>query len=623
MFGVRKVKFHWLILSFLSLFLFASPAQAGKILFWRFDSSQNRLTFTTDGGVQPKAQLISDPTRLIIDLPGTTLGRPTVNQSVGGTITSVRVGQFDAQTTRLVIELAPGYTIDPQKIKIQGSSPRQWSVDLPTPERINLLPNTLPPNRSSSDSDFSNLPSSSNNNTPSEINSRYFQVTDNGLFVKIGQQEPDRITVRRSQDGEQIDFFLDGIVLDRSLYNQSFTVNRYGVNSVEFYQSTTPDPWARITLKVERNSPNWQAKYSSYGGLVLLPEGGMGAVNNNQNSPSPNVNRPSSRSQENLVQSIELSNDGSQLLIQGEGKFRAKSNWNRDTGIYEIRIKDTKIAENFIGPQLKDNDPISVMRILEDDDDNVLILIQPALGVKIDKLNQREDRLLALEFNQSQASVPKLIDIPVPPPQNPSNSTNPLPPVSTSTNTTGNNNYNGRILIMVDAGHGGKDPGTIGINGIQEKNIILPISQHLEQFLTSQGLKVIMTRSSDYFVSLEGRTQMANRAGADLFVSIHANAINLSRPDVNGLETYYYQSGGGLANAIHRSVLQRMNIRDRGVRTARFYVLRNSSMPSVLVEVGFLTGREDHANLTNPDYRRRMAEAIGFGILEYIKQNKI
>jgi N-acetylmuramoyl-L-alanine amidase len=109
--------------------------------------------------------------------------------------------------------------------------------------------------------------------------------------------------------------------------------------------------------------------------------------------------------------------------------------------------------------------------------------------------------------------------------------------------------------------------------------------------------------------------------GADLFVSIHANSINLSRPDVSGLETYYYSSGQRLARTIHSSILQSLDIKDRGVRQARFYVLRKSSMPSVLVEVGFVTGREDAAKLSNPDYRNQMAQAIARGILQYIQQN--
>ena len=105
-------RLQWLLLSCVAVLLFALPAAAGRLLFWRFESNQNRLVFTTDARVQPRAQLIFNPSRIVIDLPGIILGRPGVTQAVGGTIRSVRVGQFDSQTARIVIELAPGYTVE-------------------------------------------------------------------------------------------------------------------------------------------------------------------------------------------------------------------------------------------------------------------------------------------------------------------------------------------------------------------------------------------------------------------------------------------------------------------------------------------------------------------------------
>jgi N-acetylmuramoyl-L-alanine amidase len=179
----------------------------------------------------------------------------------------------------------------------------------------------------------------------------------------------------------------------------------------------------------------------------------------------------------------------------------------------------------------------------------------------------------------------------------------------------------GRVLVIVDPGHGGKDPGAIGLGGLREKDVILPIAQQVASLLEQQGIQAVMTRTSDYFVDLAPRATMAERANADLFVSIHANAIGPSRPDVSGLETYYYSSGQRLAQTIHSSILQNLDVKDRGIRRARFYVLRKTSMPSVLVEVGFVTGREDAAKLSNPAYRSQMAQAIARGILQYIQQN--
>lgn len=130
------MKFKWLLLSSFSMFLFALPAQAGRLVVWRMAPNQNQLTFTTDSGVQPKAMLMMNPTRLIIDLPGISLERKTVNQQLSGAMELLRVGQFDQSTTRLVVQLRPGFTYDPQQIRFRGATPRHWSVTLPTPQRV-------------------------------------------------------------------------------------------------------------------------------------------------------------------------------------------------------------------------------------------------------------------------------------------------------------------------------------------------------------------------------------------------------------------------------------------------------------------------------------------------------
>lgn len=176
----------------------------------------------------------------------------------------------------------------------------------------------------------------------------------------------------------------------------------------------------------------------------------------------------------------------------------------------------------------------------------------------------------------------------------------------------------GSVVVVIDPGHGGRDPGAVGIGGLQEKQINTAVSNRVQQQLQAAGVTVLMTRSSDVFVDLDARAQYANRAGANLFVSIHANAISMSRPEVNGLETYYFSSGERLARSIHSAVLQNVSMRDRGVRQARFYVLRYTTMPSVLVETGFVTGAEDAARFRDPAAVNRIADGIARGILNYL-----
>lgn len=193
------------------------------------------------------------------------------------------------------------------------------------------------------------------------------------------------------------------------------------------------------------------------------------------------------------------------------------------------------------------------------------------------------------------------------------------PAPSTTTPTTRPVPQTG-LVVMLDPGHGGRDPGAVGIGSIKEKDINLSIAQRVASRLEQNGIRVIMTRSDDREIDLSPRVQMAERSNVDLFVSIHSNAISMSRPDVNGLETYYYSSGLNLARTIHNSILRNTDMRDRGVRRANFYVIKNTSMPAVLVETGFVTGREDAARLSNINTRNQIADAIADGILTYSGQ---
>ena len=110
-----------------------TPANAGQLTTWQMSSDGKRLSFKTDGGVQPRATLLFYPTRLVIDLPGTIFPRPTVTQPLSGYYNTLRVGQFDPSTTRLVLEVRAGYTLNPKQISFTGYNPIDWLVDLPNP----------------------------------------------------------------------------------------------------------------------------------------------------------------------------------------------------------------------------------------------------------------------------------------------------------------------------------------------------------------------------------------------------------------------------------------------------------------------------------------------------------
>jgi N-acetylmuramoyl-L-alanine amidase len=176
-------------------------------------------------------------------------------------------------------------------------------------------------------------------------------------------------------------------------------------------------------------------------------------------------------------------------------------------------------------------------------------------------------------------------------------------------------------VVTIDPGHGGEDPGAVGIQGLQEKRVIFPISLRVAELLSHQGVTAILTRRQDSTVDLQTRVDIADQARADLFLSIHANSISLSRPEVNGVESYYYGSDSSqrLASMVQTRMLAATGMRDRGVKPARFYVLRHNNRPAALVEVGFVTGIEDFLRLQNAAWREVMAQAIAQGILEYLK----
>jgi N-acetylmuramoyl-L-alanine amidase len=356
------VNLRLLLASLTGALLLSASAEAATLQTWRFDRNQNNLELKTDRGVQPRAVLIFNPTRLVIDLPGIALGRSRQTEPLTGAFRSMRVAQFNSQTTRLVIELAPGYTLNPEQIKFRGITANHWTVQIPAPQP-----------------------------------------------------------------------------LDQAV------------------ASSTP-PTAETTL--------------------AIPAAEAPAV------PAPR---------------------------------------------------------------------------------------------------------LTVELPRSDAPLPQI--------------------------------DNRRIVVVIDPGHGGPDPGAIGIGGLREVDVIMPISFQVAGLLRQQGIEVVMTREEDIDLGLQPRVQTANRANATLFVSIHANAISMARPDVNGVETFYYDSGRGLADSIQRNLLAETGMRDRRVRRARFYVLRWTSMPSVLVEVGFVTGAEDAPRLADSEFRSRIAVAIARGILEYMKQN--
>lgn len=215
--------------------------------------------------------------------------------------------------------------------------------------------------------------------------------------------------------------------------------------------------------------------------------------------------------------------------------------------------------------------------------------------------------------------------------------------------------------IVIDPGHGGKDPGAIGKHGLREKDVVLDVGLRLRKLVKERlGVNVIMTRDTDVFIPLEERTAIANTRGADLFVSVHANSSR--RQGANGVETYLLgratdrdamataerensasesslntlqliladlvntarkEESLRLAHYVQENMIghmeNRYKINDLGVKQAPFYVLVNARMPSILAEISFISNPEEERLLSDAGHRQEIAEAILKGIIKYIE----
>lgn len=169
--------------------------------------------------------------------------------------------------------------------------------------------------------------------------------------------------------------------------------------------------------------------------------------------------------------------------------------------------------------------------------------------------------------------------------------------------------------VILDAGHGGYDQGGRSVRGNNEKVLALDVARRVKPILERHGYRVILTRSSDVFIPLGQRCEIAARYPDSVFVSIHFNYA--SRRSASGLETYYYNPRyRRFAANIQQEILKTYRCPDRGVKSARFYVLRNNRRPAVLLELGFLSNAYDNKFAQDPRHRQRLAEAIARGILD-------
>ncbi|MCE5301366.1 MAG: N-acetylmuramoyl-L-alanine amidase [Spirochaetia bacterium] len=216
--------------------------------------------------------------------------------------------------------------------------------------------------------------------------------------------------------------------------------------------------------------------------------------------------------------------------------------------------------------------------------------------------------------------------------------------------------FSSRKLIVIDPGHGGRDPGAIGATGLQEKDVVLTVAQRVKAYLEGQPVDVVLTRDTDNFVTLKNRAVLANSRKADLFVSIHCNSSRNTR--ASGTRTYIYSRVASskeaaaaakyenkevgafefLLNDLRKSAYEYLSIEAAGniqhnvtkelklkwepTERAPFYVLANTNMPSVLVEIAFISNGKEEARMKEYTFKDKVAAGIAAGIKQYLDKIK-
>lgn len=175
-----------------------------------------------------------------------------------------------------------------------------------------------------------------------------------------------------------------------------------------------------------------------------------------------------------------------------------------------------------------------------------------------------------------------------------------------------------QFTVVLDAGHGGKDPGASSLNGKWEKEFNLAIILKVQKILAAdERIKLVLTRWDDSYPTLEDRVKVAKDANADLFLSVHANSYTAS---TNGTETYYTRADSlPFAQTMHAALVPATGLKDNGVRSKNLHVTRETTMPAVLLEIGYLSSKIDEPQMWKEEFQNRVAQSIAKGIKQYLK----
>ncbi|BBC23014.1 N-acetylmuramoyl-L-alanine amidase [Pseudanabaena sp. ABRG5-3] len=424
------------------------------------------------------------------------------------------------------------------------------------------------------------------------------QVNSDGLSFKDGIPQ---LNISRSINAKRNILGLQIKEDTRQSPDFSAPINLDGVRPLTVVHFQKPTEIAKLGFDLDNpQTKTWQSSFDTAQGVLMMQPmtGSSSEANNITKNPSI----------ASLPISIPTTIDGlsfngyGQLVIQASRAITYRSTLDLTNNIYSVTVPATRISAQLRRPILGANSPIEQIR-LNQVGESVVISIKTISGWQIretPRTNAQEIALQLVSVVPVNTSVPRI-------------------PRSQPQLIYGNNT--GRQLVVIDPGHGGPDVGATR-NGIYEKDIVLLISKQLGRILQQMGYAVVYTRTEDIDLDLEPRVQIAEKSRASVFVSVHVNSLDANSSQVSGIETYHAPGaslGKNLAELVHEQILASTGANDRGVRSARFYVIRNTSMPAILVETGYITNPSEAARLVNPSYQERMAEAIARGVDQFLK----
>ena len=593
-------------------------AQAAPVRLqsWSYNPALGRLDLNIQGETRPRLFALDNPSRIVIDLPNVRLEQREEQQQYSGRVRSIRISQFSPDVARLVMDIDPQQPITQREVQLLTASPDRWAVQLLIPVQFGNIQNvssspaapTPAPNSppaSSAPTRTAQAESPRNTATPSSSVRTHIlgiETTDNGFFVRTSG--PVNVSTRRVFNPHRVavDFLNTDVSQMRG--PREMTVNQFDVSKLRAgqFQPTV----ARIALDVSSTSGTWEGRYdAARGGVVLTPSG------------TPPTTAATNVEGAATIQAVRV--QGNQLSITADGFMFYRSNWDEESGSYRISVSPARLPASMADPGLVANGPVERVRFAQENDRTVSILVEPAEGVEVrERHSGQGSRHITLELVYANlATAPSQAPSTQPPRPYPLPTPVPRPDLLLSPSQGANPAANG-IVVALDAGHGGRDPGALGVGGLYEKTVTLTVASRVEQLLRQQGFEVVMTRKNDREILLQPRIDTAVAGGADIMVSIHANA--LERSEISGIETYYLRPDSTrLAQTMHRSLVAGTGAIDRNIRRARFFMVRETptSMPSVLLEMGYLTNPTEARRLGSPEYQERLAQSIARGVATY------